>query len=99
MLLGEYLGNLRIKFQAHPSSQKHLPWLGEDRDCWEMALEAPLPQEADRQEGGDTLRKGSGMCRRGSPGWNHAQLSWVVSSKMRQRRGVRGSDMHPQRPG
>ena len=25
-----------------------------------MALEAPLPQEADWQEGGDTLRKGSG---------------------------------------
>ena len=57
MLLRGYLGNLRIKFQAHQSSQKHLPWHREDRDCWEMALEAPLPPEADGQEGGDTLRK------------------------------------------
>lgn len=108
MLLGESLGNLRIKFQAHQSSQEHLPQCQEDRDFSEMALEAPLPQEADGQEGGDTLRKGSGDVQEatvpstdfmGSTGWNHAQLSRVVTSRMKQTRGTQGSDMHPQRPG
>ena len=103
MLLGEYLGNLRIKFQACQSSQRQ-----EDRDFSEMALEAPLPQEADGQEGGDTLRKGAGDVLEatvpsadfmGSTGWNHAQLSRVVTSRMKQTRVTQGSDMHPQRPG
>lgn len=109
MLLGEYLGNLRIKFQARRSSQEHLPWHQEDRDFWEMALEAPLPQEADGQEGvPHTLRKGSEDVQEtsvtstdfmGSTGWNPAQLSQVVTSRMKQTRGTQGSDMHPQRQG